>query len=323
MSVAFSACKAVHFAFMPAPIERNCPLCDRPPEICQYDLDRARFGVECATCGRFKITEQALSVLSPEKKFLLSAFCRRARSGHDWVAIKSDNVEQLVASLPRYRPPEKLDNLLQLMAEMTPQLGKYTEFDRNRDYPLLIAHGPDEVEYFTQELINRGHLDGSLDGLALTMSAWERLEEIKKAAHASTRCFVAMWFDTSMSEIYEGAIAAAISDAGYEPLRIDRHEHVNRIDDEIIGQIKRSRFMVADFTGQRHGVYFEAGLMLGIGRTVIWMCRKDELDRGNGLHFDIRQFNFIAYESAEEARKRLRDRILAIEGEGPIARPRS
>ena len=78
-----------------------------------------------------------------------------------------------------------------------------------------------------------------------------------------------MWFDPTMREIYDQAIQPAITDAGYESLRIDRHEHVNRIDDEIIGQIKRSRFMVADFTGQRHGVYFEAGLMLGLDRPVI------------------------------------------------------
>jgi len=152
------------------------------------------------------------------------------------------------------------------------------------------------------------------------MSGWERLEEIKRKGVSSTRCFVAMWFDASMSEIYEKAIAPAISRASYEPLRIDRHEHVNRIDDEIIGQIKRCRFMVADFTGQRHGVYFEAGLMLGLGRNVIWMAKKEELS--DGIHFDVRQFNFIAYESAVEAEKRLYDRILAIEGEGPIPHQR-
>jgi hypothetical protein len=132
-----------------------------------------------------------------------------------------------------------------------------------------------------------------------------------------------MWFDNSMREIYDGAIEPAISAAGYEALRIDRHEHVNRIDDEVIGQIRRARFMVADFTGQRHGVYFEAGLMLGLGRSVIWMCRREELSSEGGLHFDIRQFNFIAYDSATEARKKLYDRILAIEGEGPIVKSRS
>ncbi|MBZ5706901.1 MAG: hypothetical protein LAN63_16240 [Acidobacteriia bacterium] len=300
--------------------ERNCQLCGGVPEYSNYEIDRDTLAVQCIRCGRFKITNLALEALRPEQKPLLSAFCRRARQGNNFVTILSDNIEQLIASLPKYSPPEKLDNLLELMAEMTPRVGEYTQFDSDRDYPLLIAQNRDEVEYFTQELIRRGYLDGTMDGLALTMPAWERLEQIRKSGHASTRCFVAMWFDDSMREIYDQAIEPAIADAGYEALRIDRHEHVNRIDDEIIGQIRRSRFMVADFTGQRYGVYFEAGLMLGLGRPVIWMCRKEELSAGGGLHFDVRQFNFIAYESAAEARKRLRDRILAIEGEGPVLR---
>jgi nucleoside 2-deoxyribosyltransferase len=91
-------------------------------------------------------------------------------------------------------------------------------------------------------------------------------------------------------------------------------EHVNRIDDEIIGRIRSSRFIVADFTGHRAGVYFEAGMMLGLGRTVIWMCKDDDLANA---HFDTRQYNFINYKSVEEARKRLYDRIMAIEGAGP------
>jgi hypothetical protein len=297
-------------------IERNCPLCDGTPRNCGYEINRDTLYVECPRCGRFKITDEALCVLRPEQKPLLSAFCRRARRGDDSVTILSNNIEQLISSLPKYSPPEKLDNLLQAIADMTPALGATTNFDPNEDYPLLIASGPEEAGYLVKELFDRGYVDEWV----VTLEGWRRLELISRSGERSTRCFVAMWFDDSMRTIYDEAIEPAISDAGYESLRIDRHEHVNRIDDEIIGQIKRSRFMVADFTGQRYGVYFEAGLMLGLGRNVIWMCRKDELSEGGGLHFDVRQFNFIAYESATEARKRLYDRILAIEGEGPTVK---
>jgi hypothetical protein len=71
--------------------------------------------------------------------------------------------------------------------------------------------------------------------------------------------------------------------------------------------------MVADFTGQRHGVYYEAGFIQGLGRNVFWICQKDQLE---GLHFDTRQYNFIDYTSVAELRDRLYYRILAIEGEG-------
>jgi hypothetical protein len=148
----------------------------------------------------------------------------------------------------------------------------------------------------------------------VTIEGYKRLSEIQKSGRRSAQAFVAMWFDPSMASIYDKAIAPAIRDAGYMPLRLDRHEHVNRIDDEIIAQIRRSRFMVVDFTGQRQGVYYEAGFMGGLGRNVVWMCRKDEL---HGVHFDNRQFNFIDYEDAAEAKARLHNRILAVEGEGP------
>jgi hypothetical protein len=301
------------------PSEVVCPLCDGVPEYLKRDTSgRDIFHVKCRRCGRFNITEQALIALGQEHKPGLSSVCRRASSDKSVVEILSTNIEHLLKSLPQYSPPEKLDNMLQQMAEMTPSLGEYTQFDKDVDYPLLVVSRPSEVDYLMQELLRREYLDGTVDGVALTMRGWEHLEEIKQRGRASSRCFVAMWFDRSMNEIYEEAIEPAVSEAGYAPLRIDKLEHINRIDDEIIGQVKRSRFMVADFTGQRHGVYFEAGLMLGLGRSVIWMCRKDALTEGGGLHFDVRQFNFIAYESTTEAKKRLYDRILAVEGEGPL-----
>jgi hypothetical protein len=299
--------------------EGVCPLCDGIPEYFKRDASgRDVFCVKCRRCGRFNITSQALMALGQEQKPGLSSVCRRASSVKSLIEILSTNIDQLLKSLPQYSPPEKLDNLLQHMAEMTPALGEYTQFDKDVDYPLLVVSGPSEVDYLMKELFGRQYLDGTLDGVALTMSGWEHLEEIKQRGRTSSRCVVAMWFDESMKGIYEEAIELAVREAGYAPLRIDKLEHVNRIDDEIIGQIKRSRFMVADFTGQRHGVYFEAGLMLGLGRSVIWMCRKGALTEDGGLHFDVRQFNFIAYDSTAEAKKRLYDRILAVEGEGPL-----
>jgi len=227
--------------------------------------------------------------------------------------ITPDLVPRIIRELSRYTPLEKLDSLLEWIARLSLGPGDCSVFDENEDYPLLIARHPAEANYFLIQLEKRGYVEITTDGPLVTLAGWERIEEMKRSGHSSNRAFVAMWFDKKMDDLYTKAIDPGIREAKYLPLRIDRHEHVNRIDDEIIGQIRRSRFMVADFTGQRHGVYFEAGLMMGLGRTVIWMCSKDELEK---MHFDVRQFNFIDYESLEDARMRLYQRILAIEGEG-------
>ena len=57
--------------------------------------------------------------------------------------------------------------------------------------------------------------------------------------------------------------------------------------------------------------------MRGLGRNVYWLCQKDHMD---GLHFDATQLNFINYGDAAEARKRLYNRIMAIEGPGKPVR---
>ena len=123
-----------------------------------------------------------------------------------------------------------------------------------------------------------------------------------------------MWFDGSMQKPFEDGIRLAIIDAGYTPLRIDQKEHANKIDDEIIAEIRKSKFLVADLTGNRGGVYYEAGFAYGLGLTVIYCCREDAL---KDVHFDIRQFNTIVWSEPSELRTALKTRIEAILGHGP------
>ncbi len=127
-----------------------------------------------------------------------------------------------------------------------------------------------------------------------------------------------MWFDNEMGAVYERGFEPAIIGAGYKPMRIDQKTDVNKIDDEIIAEIRRSRFLVADFThgqsGARGGVYFEAGFAFGLGIPVIYTCREDTIDK---IHFDTRQYHHTAWKDPEDLRDKLEKRILALIGEGP------
>lgn len=149
---------------------------------------------------------------------------------------------------------------------------------------------------------------------------YARLAALDGSDSTSTQAFVAMWFDPSMVAAYDNGIAPAIRDAGYEPVRIDRKDHNNKIDDEIIAEIRRSRFVIADFTqgnsGARGGVYYEAGFAHGLNVPVIFTCRADALI---DVHFDTRQYNHIAWQDADDLRDRLAKRISATIGDGPAA----
>jgi nucleoside 2-deoxyribosyltransferase len=123
-----------------------------------------------------------------------------------------------------------------------------------------------------------------------------------------------MWFDESMNDAWL-VIDKGIRVAGYEPLRIDQKQHNNKIDDEIMAAIRRSKFVVADFTKQRGGVYFEAGFAKGLGLEVIWLCRKDEIDE---VDFDTRQYSHIVWEADKltELSAALKNRVEATIGHG-------
>ena len=96
-------------------------------------------------------------------------------------------------------------------------------------------------------------------------------------------------------------------------------ENTNKIDDEIIAEIRRSKFLVADFTCEpgkvRGGVYFEAGFAMALPIPVIWTCAKKSFD---DIHFDTRQYNHIVWNTPKELRTLLKGRIGAVIGDGPL-----
>ena len=156
------------------------------------------------------------------------------------------------------------------------------------------------------------------NSIEITINGYKHLEGLKNANPNSDQTFVAMWFDDSMNDAWENGFEPAIVDAGYKPLRIDRKEHINKIDDEIIAEIRRSRFVVADFTSKpkeaRGGVYYEAGFAHGLNIPVIYTCSEDCL---GDVHFDTRQFNHLTWNAPEDLRKNLSRRISAVIGDGP------
>lgn len=117
----------------------------------------------------------------------------------------------------------------------------------------------------------------------------------------------------------KNGIEPAIRESGYRAVRIDKKEHVNKIDDEIIAEIRRSKFLVADFTCEkekiRGGVYFEAGYAMASPIPVIWTCSNSSI---NDLHFDTRQYNHIVWDTPQTLRRLLKARIGAVIGDGPL-----
>jgi len=142
--------------------------------------------------------------------------------------------------------------------------------------------------------------------MQIEVKGWEEIEKNIKHNY-SKQGFIAMWFEPTM-DLVKNKIKEAINDTKiFSPQRIDEKQFNNEITGEILFEISNSRFVVADLTGQRNGVYFEAGFAIGKNIPVIFTCKKEE---EKSVHFDVRQYNIILWNDEEDLYVKLKDRIL-------------
>lgn len=293
---------------------RPCPICNEPMQWAGTGK-RDAYSVNCPRCGHYQLTDRALANL---KNSQLTTRQRANISG--WLfenqifEITTVNLEWLINIMaPSFH--DRADKLLLAIEKETEYAGQSVERK-----PLWLGASWCSNDDELNEILDYMQISQRIviyDGgeCKIAPTGWSRIEELKKVSADSNQCFVAMSFAENMNSIYDEAISKAICDAGYRPHRVDKREHTDKIDDEIIAQIRRSKFIVADFTGQRGNVYYEAGFAKGLGLEVIWNCRKDEI---NDLRFDIRQYNCIDWEEdkLQEFMKRLTNRIESVLGRG-------
>lgn len=308
----------------------KCPLCLKAANgVAVGPLDQMVI-FECGRCGKFQITEEAYACIQgapiARDLFKVSAYTReRVVSGSSLITIVSStqavsnivgaaiDVQSIVGQFPK-TISDRLNRVLRNILVYSPFPGARFQFNLDNDYPIFCAENPEACWFIgkaleTEGLISTGNAMGHING-SLTVRGWDRLskEEEGTLLAGSKQAFVAMSFDPSLDAVFKEGVAKAIDAVGYNPLRVDQKEHNDKICDRIIAEIRKSKFLVADFTLHRPGVYFEAGFALGLKIPVIWTCREDELEK---THFDTRQYNHVVWKDEKELFEKLRRRIEA------------
>lgn len=273
---------------------------------------------KCPRCGEFKLTPSASSTvrqsLKKYQRTLLSGWIRNQNRLGSVPEITTKNLEKISNSQPP-TVAERAHLLLQEAESLLARLGDYFNISEARFLSASYSDSMEDVIYLLQMLSDQGFTKTVAIPVTyqITPAGHAYLEDIRAKPSTSSNGFVAMSFHEDLRETYSNGFQLGVLNAGYNPIRMDKLEHINRIDDEIIKQINQSKFLIADFTGHRSGVYFEAGYAMGIGLPVFWTCQKNDMDE---LHFDIRQFNCIDWENIEDLVTRLQSRIEAVLGKG-------
>ena len=310
--------------------DQRCPIWGTPAEIEPRTGDYLRV-VSARAGGSYVLTGSAEAILKNHddelrRRISLWIF-EQNRLGKQYPEISSYRIEEL-ETIPPLPVADRAKNAMLVLSDYAPEPGTIISFGPQSDLELAnkIMSASFSLEWNSVGLILRylfetGLLEkfsadmGGNYGIKIRMEGFSYLESLKGTNRNSMKAFVAMWFSEEMEEAWENGIEAAIRESGYDPKRIDRKEFLGSIPDEIIAEIRQSRFVVADFThgekGQRGGVYYEAGFAHGLGIPVIMTAHQDMFDDKDAIHFDTKHLNHIAWDNPKDLKVKLVNRIKA------------
>jgi hypothetical protein len=209
---------------------------------------------------------------------------------------------------------DKLDNLLYIISQQPSFIGQpifLSNFYNDDNFYKLYFKTQVEFFFFLKTLEEKGFISlHSSDNICkISYDGLIKLAELETNGAHSKKCFIAMSFDESTKTIRE-AIRNALLQTGFEPYIIDEKDidSDKTINDEIIAGLRKSKFVVADFTMHKNGVYFEAGFAVGQGKQVIYTCKAEDFAKA---HFDIKPLQHIIYKDEFELQSRLVAKIEA------------
>ena len=312
----------------------KCPICNNDAAfssvIFQNGEDaRLELQYDCPHCGRYQLpNSRVLDAFYSRRKdnsFLLRCYMNEVRNNNSSkrsLRLNNEELERISYDFPK-TPEEKIGKLLTYVNSHTSFFGERVSLTPEVTYSI----NPSELSSLVNELSKEGFLNSSnyLNGNANVSITMKGIQYIKEqfTKPSKEKCFVAMWFNPMMDSIWEEVIKPACEETGYKPIRIDKEQFNDDINDHIVSEIKESYFVIADLTGLRGGVYYEAGFARGLGKEVILCCKEGykikiryegsrKLETEKGPHFDVNHLNTLYWKDDLLAfKQKLIDRILA------------
>lgn len=300
--------------------EGACPLCAGPQKATWEQQDFAQW-VTCPICGFYGIDTEFIkfelepgNITKEERELLVIA--ARNHIGKPTLRIRENNYEQIINDV---RIPtlidERVNLILMRLTEPPHKPGDYVQVNVEVDYPKFYCRTKEEFRFFVKSLEQQGHVQThqTPPSIHVTVGGLREAQKLATTLGGGRLVFTAMSFAPEHRDIFDKGIFPAAEKAGYIAERVDRIEHVDLVDDKIIAMLRSCAFVIADFTANKRGVYFEAGFALGEKKKVFWLC-KDDAEERKELHFDTEHRNFIFWKDYDDLRERLYDRIVGVVG---------
>lgn len=281
-----------------------CPACGG--ELRQPITRQSAFiSVNCHACG------EHVFVGAPGEGPLLKVPAQvRAQLAHGLTKVPKgttlfpNELEKLASATQLPRALERIDNLVLLFAEDL-EVGQIVELNAHHLWAKLGCMQAGEVDWVVTQAVELGLIsrsNGTRRLYSLSAAGWKRYAELLRDGARSTHAFMAMKFGTEMQRVLEDHMRPAVAQTGFD-LRttVGDHQTAGSIDNRMRVEIRTSRFVLCDLTHGNQGAYWEAGFAEGLGRPVIYTCRRDVLETPKAVHFDTDHQLIIKWDPADMA----------------------
>ena len=229
--------------------------------------------------------------------------------------------DQLITAISKNPLPdiaEQANNLIIWLAEHSSQ-GEQCSIEAKTHQSIIGAKTPWGISVILKHLVGQGLLDGkyleTTGGpqalVTLSFRGLEHYQQLKRGAVDSRRAFMAMEYgNKELDDIVDTYFKPAVADTGFELYRLTEKPKAGLIDDRLRVEIRSSRFLISDLTHDNRGAYWEAGYAEGLGKPVIYTCKKDVF---NKTHFDTNHHLTVVWDTAnlQEAINKLKATIRA------------
>ena len=231
--------------------------------LCGHDAEEYSYHTRCSFCGEYALDGRIESeCMKDDKETPLRLACilhEKKRKGFVGILsiTKMDigaeakaesrkelaevfTKDELLAEFPK--ATEMIDRGLANLASWFDHSAETKQFSWN-DLQFMLFSPNHELAQTQLKFINERGLvlsGTSSSGVAVTITpeGWKRIQELEEVNKESKQGFVAMWFDGSTNKYWDEGFEPGVKDAGYDPRRIDKKPHNNKICDEIIAEIR-------------------------------------------------------------------------------------
>lgn len=267
---------------------------------------RDSIDVECVCCGNYRISSTADDLLArkqfTERQHATLAYAvRRISERADRQMLTSDWINEVLRADGLPSPQELLDSFVLWAGANSPHAGRQFQVEYPAFKAILGVENVDSFNFVAEWIDQSRWFSGMrpraisvlpipVINCALTPLGWERYRDLSTSRAGGTAAFMAMKFSNEeLTRIVREHFAPEIGLAGYKLRRLDDGQPAGLIDDQLRVAIRTARLLICDLTDGNAGAYWEAGFAEGLGKPVIYTCRRDVFEdkrHGNHPHFD-------------------------------------